>query len=328
MRWKKPLAFALKFALSAGLIWILLQKIDLAEAWQRALGIDPAMLALAFVLLFIQIALGAIRWVSVLHSIGEPLPFFRALKLYYICTFFSLVLPSSVGGDAVRMWMARRQGLTLGGAINGVMLERIVTVLALVVLVASTQPLLYSRIPDEGMHWIFPLLTAGGVAGILVLMVLDRLPPGFSHLRLVRGLARLASDTRKLFLKPFDAVRVLLLALVGHANLSFTVYVLALGLKIEVSAIDCLVLVPPVILATTLPISIAGWGVREQAMVTVFGLIGIAAQSSGVLSILLGLVTTAACLPGGLLWLAMADRASVTQAIEEEEAEIARELEQ
>jgi uncharacterized membrane protein YbhN (UPF0104 family) len=159
-------------------------------------------------------------------------------------------------------------------------------------------------------------------------MVLDRLPAGINHYKVVRGLARLAADTRKLFLKPVHAIRVLVLAALGHANLSLIVYVLALGLKIEVSAIDCLVLVPPVILATTLPISIAGWGVREQAMVTVFGLIGVAAQSSGVLSILLGLITTAACLPGGLFWLAMADRASVAKAIEEEEAELARELEE
>ncbi|KAF0137780.1 MAG: hypothetical protein FD153_1608 [Rhodospirillaceae bacterium] len=64
-----------------------------------------------------------------------------------------------------------------------------------------------------------------------------------------------------------------------------------------------MVLVPPVLLIMTLPISIAGWGVREQAMITAFGLVGVSEESALALSILSGLTILAGGLPGGVVWL-------------------------
>ena len=58
----------------------------------------------------------------------------------------------------------------------------------------------------------------------------------------------------------------------------------------------------------TLPISIAGWGVRETAMVAFFGLIGVPAEGAVVLSILFGLVGIVVSLPGGAIWLATRDK--------------------
>ena len=58
----------------------------------------------------------------------------------------------------------------------------------------------------------------------------------------------------------------------------------------------------------TLPISIAGWGVREQAMVTAFALIGVPGEGALALSILFGLIALLFGLPGGVVWLMSADR--------------------
>ena len=79
---------------------------------------------------------------------------------------------------------------------------------------------------------------------------------------------------------------------------------LALALGINITLLDCLVLVPPVMLVTTLPISIAGWGVREGAMVAAFGFVGVPAQESLLLSLLFGVLGIVVALPGGLIWLA------------------------
>jgi uncharacterized membrane protein YbhN (UPF0104 family) len=81
------------------------------------------------------------------------------------------------------------------------------------------------------------------------------------------------------------------------------IWALALGLDAPVTLVDCLVLVPPVILVATLPISIAGWGAREVAMVTVFGLIGVPSAQATALSVLFGIATLLIALPGGLLWM-------------------------
>jgi len=66
---------------------------------------------------------------------------------------------------------------------------------------------------------------------------------------------------------------------------------------------DCLVLVPPIILAATLPISISGWGVRENMTVVLFAGIGVAHEQSAAMSLLFGLISLLVSLPGGLFWL-------------------------
>jgi hypothetical protein len=64
-----------------------------------------------------------------------------------------------------------------------------------------------------------------------------------------------------------------------------------------------LFLVLPVLLIATLPLSIAGWGTRETAMVLAFGYAGLAATDGLVVSVLLGISTFAAGLPGGMIWI-------------------------
>jgi hypothetical protein len=94
-------------------------------------------------------------------------------------------------------------------------------------------------------------------------------------------------------------------------------------MQLEVSLRDCILLVPPVILVTVVPISIAGWGVREGAMVVAFGFIGVPANAAFAVSVLFGLTLAAASLPGSLLW--WMSRYSVRNAAAETKARAARE---
>jgi len=300
---KRWLPWVLKGSFSVGLIWFVFSKIDLTSAWAQARTLEPTMLIVALLLGLFQVWLGAVRWWLVLRALKASFTTMQTFIVYYIGVFFAIILPGAVGGDAVRMWTARRSGMSLTASINSVMLERAATVLALVLLVALTQPLLLARAPNIPGSWVFPVLTVLGFAGILVLASLDRLPASLHHWRVVRGLIHLAGDTRQLFFRPAWGGATLIVAMLGHANLSLQVYALAVGLGLDVSVIDCLVLVPPVILIMTLPISIAGWGVRETAMVAAFGYVGVETHSALVLSVLFGLVCTVTALPGGLVWL-------------------------
>ena len=73
-------------------------------------------------------------------------------------------------------------------------------------------------------------------------------------------------------------------------------------MQLEVALKDCVLLVPPVILITVVPVSIAGWGVREGAMVVAFGFIQVPASAAFALSVLFGLTLAVSSLPGSLLW--------------------------
>lgn len=303
---KKWLSVAVKFLVSGTLIWFLLDRIDISAAVTRLLEVDQAMLALATAIFLLQLVVCVLRWMAVMDAIKAPLEFITALKIYYIGAFFSQTLPSSVGGDAVRIYRTYRAGRTLSNAVNGVMLERAATVLALLIVVAATQPFFLPRVGVDTASWAaagVAMLSAGAVAGMAVLMMLDRLPSSLRRWRLVRGLATLAADTRTVFLTPLHFFKVIGWSATGHLNLTLGVYFMAVGLSLEITWLDCIALIPPVILITIIPISIAGWGVREGAMVYAFSLIGVPEEGALVLSLLFGLVGMATSLPGGVVWL-------------------------
>ncbi len=312
---KRWLPWLLKGGVSIGLIAWVLSKVDLAQAWHQAQNVDPWMLFLAIALSLAQVAVGAVRWGVVLRALSSTVGAIRVFALYYLGVFFAIVLPGAVGGDAMRIWFCNRAGMPLSTAVNSVMLDRMATVLSLVLLVTGLEPLLLARVPALPGAWVFPFLSLAGIVGTLVLSQLDRLPFAVSRWRLIRGLAVLAADCRRLCIRPRYGLSAVVVALIGNVNLALVAYALAVGLRLPVGALDCLVLIPPVILIMTLPISIAGWGVRETAMVTAFGFIGVSGNSALVLSILFGLVTTATALPGGLFWLSGEGRRRV-QAVE------------
>jgi len=305
---RKWAPWLLKGGLSGGLTWWLLSKVDLGEAWVKFQSMDPWMLTLGIVLMLFQLALGGLRWGVVLRALNSKLTAFKILTLYYIGAFFSTVLPGLVGGDAVRVWCTVKSGEYLAVAFNSVMLERAAAVLSLAVLVACSEPILLERVPDLPGAWVFPVLSVVGFFGVFVLTILDRLPEDLRRWRVVRALSYLATDTRRVAFHPQIAAASFFSALIGNINLAMVVWALARGLDINVSVVDCLVLVPPVFLLTTLPISVAGWGVREAAMVSALGFIGVPQSSSLVLSIVFGVLNMVTALPGGLAFLSIGGR--------------------
>lgn len=308
---KKRMALALKFAVSGGFLWYLAGKVELGAAVQRIGQLDPVMLAAAALILLLQMVIGGARWQVTIDGIGARLAFQRTVLFFYMGNFFNQVLPSTLGGDAVRAYKAHRAGLGLGAAINGVMLERVGTVLALILLVIAVQPASWPRVGDTLGAWLggtaLALLLAA-IVGLGILMNLDRLPAAARRWRVFEGLAALAEDSRRVFLSPASVFLLLALGVAGHVNLTAGVYLLARGLDLEVTLVDCLALFPPILLVITLPISIAGWGVREGAMVAAFGLVGVSEEGTLALSLVIGLLGAATAVPGGLLWLASGER--------------------
>jgi hypothetical protein len=71
----------------------------------------------------------------------------------------------------------------------------------------------------------------------------------------------------------------------------------------EIAPLACLALVPVVLLLSTLPISVAGWGVRETVMVSALGFAGAESSEAFALSILFGLALLALSLVGAIMWL-------------------------
>ena len=296
---------ALKIAISGALIWYFIGKSDLGAVMESLRQVDAATVVAVLAMFLAQIVLVAWRWGALMRlvGVGKGFSFHEIVRTVWSATFFNTTLVSSVGGDAFRLWTIVRAGNPLGKSVNSIFLDRLTALMALMILIAISLPYVMELIADEAAFLSYALLIAAFLAGFAALFHADRLPRRIQHWRLVRGLANLAADTRRLSLHMDNLLPVAALSLLVHILNIFVVYVLARGLEIGISFLDCFFLVPPVILAMTLPISIAGWGVREGAMIVALGLIGVSQESALVLSILFGLGITLAALPGGVIWL-------------------------
>src|SRR6185295_2925343 len=81
-------------------------------------------LVMAMVALAATTPINALRWRALLAP-GPPLPTaFTLFKVLLVGIFFNQVLPSGIGGDAVRVWRCRKLGIGLGAAVRSIILER------------------------------------------------------------------------------------------------------------------------------------------------------------------------------------------------------------
>ena len=306
---RRGLIAALKLIVSIALVAFLFNQVGSEDALARLLAIDPGWLAIAVAIMGLQMIICTARWRVVLTAIDAPLAFWEALRFWYVGAFFNQVLPSSVGGDVVRGYLAFKRGLSASSVFSSLFIDRLATVLALVLLVAAMVPFMDGLQGGAWFSRVVWLTLAGAVGGTAVLMVLDRLPGSLTRFRIVRGVMGLALDARRVLLRLASGAGLMAWSLAGHVNLSVVMYALFQGLGADVAMMDCLVLFPPVLMVQILPVSVAGWGVREGALVARFALVGGAPGVALAASIVFGLALIVVSLPGAVLWLAGGQRA-------------------
>ena len=303
---KKWVAISLKAFVTGGLIWYLISDVDLGLVWLHIAKVDLELLVLSLVIFSVQIVIGGLRWGTVLDGLGSNVRRRLTIHLFYVGGFFNQALPGGNGGDAVRMYLSYRLGFSLRNAVNSVIIERIAAVLSLVVLVDVIQFFFIRHLSSEMKYVTYfgtTIVTLLTIICFIFLVQSERLPDNLKKWRLVRGLGNLGADTRRVFFSIHRVWRPLMWGLVGHLNISLAVYVITVGMGLDVTLFNCLVLIPPILLILTLPISIGGWGIREGAMIWAFALVGVTNEEALVLSVLFGLATLAITLPGGLVWL-------------------------
>lgn len=302
----KIATLALKLVMTLGVFWLAFRGIalsDLKEAWQEQ---HPGALVIALGFLLIQLFLGAFRWDFVLHAfmsrahthLAKPL----IIKIYYISIFFTTCLPGAVGGDMIRIWLTKSEHVPLHVSANSVVIDRMIALVALFIMVMISLPLLGQTMGGDivAMAAITVMLTG---LGLWVVFKADTLLTPFKHIRVVHGFLHFFAGLRVVLQRPLFCVAMLGMAVLGHVMYSLAAWALAQSLSLPMTIIQSIMLMPPVILATSLPISIGGWGVREMGVIGMLGLIGISKTSALMLSLQLGFLLIILTLPGSVLWL-------------------------
>lgn len=298
-----------KLAVSATLIALIIGTFDIRGVAGYLARLDIADAAIALALALAAVPLQAVRWRMVLEENGNRLPFTSLLRFVLIGHFFSQTLPSSVGGDAARAWCVYRWGMSAADALTTVLVDRLVSLLGLLALITCGLPWLLDRVPDASARAGLLLVVVAGIGGVLALAAFARAPRFLAGRRMLRWVWTLAALAQRVIRAPRRLLPLLMVSMAGTALFPGIVFVLARAVGAELTWVDSLLLVPPVLLVSAIPVSVAGWGVREGAMVVALGYAGVAPAAGFAISVLLGLTLAAASLPGAGLWLASGESA-------------------
>jgi uncharacterized protein (TIRG00374 family) len=309
-RFKQAALFSVKLLLSVAVLVYIARGLDLRRLRDHLVSVDPVLFVLALALILLQTFVLNGRWALIMRALGVSLDWLVGWRILMISLWFNQVLPSSVGGDAVRMWLLRQRGVQWPEAVKGVAADRFTALIGLIVMMVIGLPALMARVSDQAAILAIGGLTLAGVAGTLVLLTLDRLPKRLTRLPAIASFVRFGSLVRFLLLQ-FERRGVLLgSALLIHLVTALACYVLARGVGAQLTLLDAGILIPPVVLFTAVTISISGWGVREGAMVACLGLAGVPSEQALSVSLLLGAISVILGLVGGAIWLASPERGS------------------
>jgi glycosyltransferase 2 family protein len=306
------LRLLLRLIVAGGLTAYILWRSNPRAVAAAAAGADWRPIAVAVLLVLVDRALMAYRWIELLCTVDRARrpPLRALLRIFFVSTFVGTFLPASVGGDAVRAFSLSRQKVGGGDAVASVFMDRILGVASLLIMAMVGLMLARGAAATSAILWA--IAAAGGLCAATMLLIFSR---GTARIaaRYIAALPsekirdvghRMLESIQKYAAYPRELVAVLL-ASVGVQILRIVqAYYLGLGLGIAAPLTVYLIYIPLILLVMLLPVTFNGIGTSQAAFVWSFAQAGVDAASAFALSVLFVALGIVGNLPGGFLYAA------------------------
>ena len=300
----------LRLIVAGGLTAYILWRSNPRAVAAAAAGADWRPIAFAVLLVLVDRALMAYRWIVLLCTVerAKRPPFGALMRIFFVSTFVGTFLPASVGGDAVRAYSLARQNVGGGDAVASVFMDRILGVASL--LVMGLVGLLLAQGHAAATPILWALAAAGTLCLATILLIFSRRTARLAarHVELVPSARlrdvghRVLESVRKYSAFPRELV-VVLLASIGVQVLRIVqAYYLGRGLGIAAGPVIYFVYIPLILLVMLLPVTFNGIGTSQAAFVWSFAQAGVDAAAAFALSVLFVALGIVGNLPGGLLY--------------------------
>jgi hypothetical protein len=291
----------LKLLITAAIFYYLFQYIDfyaLMAVLSKSHGGD------IFIALLLQLAstyLAAYRWraISKLLVFNESLSFY--VKSYFKGSFFNQVLPSSIGGDAVRVLDLTARGYENKEAFYGVFVDRVVGLVGLLVLNLLSSIFFFGTFQRDFSTLII-FISFSGIIGFALLFFLNKIA-FLQNYKFLNLFHRLANRLNALYADKKVLVKHIFISVAVHLLTVMAIFAIALSIDVKLDFQIFLIAIPPVFLLMIVPLSLAGWGIREGAMVGILMLVYEDKTKILAISILYGLLLIISALPGAYFWI-------------------------
>ena len=288
----------LRASVSIGLLCGLAWWLDLGTVVSRLVEMRPGWVLLAFTISVMQVAVLAWRWRFTAGCLGVDLSYTTAWREYYLSIFLNQVLPGGVVGDVSRAWRQARVQTRLrepgGPAVRAVIFERL-SAQAVMTTVGVVSLLALPVTVNRGSRLV--LFGASAVAVLIVIAMVVWIRRQ-SSVQSLAGQVLADLDSAHLSGAVFAAQLVSAAIVVGTYLATYVTAARAVGIDTQLSVL--LPLVAPVLMTMLIPVTVAGWGLREGAAAVLWGAVGLTAADGVLVSVAYGLLVLIGTLPGAL----------------------------
>ena len=296
---------------SSGAVAYILLKIDLGKTAHIIGSASIPWLVLSAALTLVTVPPMAWRWQQLLRARGIRENVGWLTRAYFVSYAVGQVLPTSIGGDASRIFeTARRHPGQMTPVTGSVLLERSLGGAVTLVLAGVGLLLAIGRYPIGPYLWIelvFVIATAGAGVVFFSRSVRRRLAFGVPLARRfkVEGLLRAVYDGIHGYRDHVGTLAVVsVVTLAMQLTRVFAIYASARAVGIHLSPLPYVVLGPLLFLVMLVPFTVNGLGVREAFFVSFLGKLGVGADPAFACGFLFFIMTVLLALPGlaVLLW--------------------------
>jgi uncharacterized protein (TIRG00374 family) len=307
----RPLRVAATLLFTGLAVAYLVWKIDLEQTLEILADVDPWWFGLSVAIMVLTALPMALRWQWLLAARGIRESFPWLTRSYFVSYTASQVLPTSIGGDAVRILeTSRRHPGRLGDLTAIVLLERGLGGAATVLLGAIGFLLALGRYDIGPYVWLELLFVVGTVlVGVLffarsVRPLLARSVPLLARLRLERPLRAFYEGVHAFRSRGGLLAAVFTLTFALQAVRVLSIWAAAKAVGIDLGPLVYYVMGPLFFLVLIVPFTLNGFAVREAFFVSFLGQLGVDADAAFAAGFLFFVVTVVMALPGGviLLW--------------------------
>jgi glycosyltransferase 2 family protein len=297
--------------LTAGAVAYLVWKIELSTALDILADTELAWFALSVAIMLFTVPFLALRWDHLLRAHGMHERLGWLTRAYLVAYSAGQVLPTSLGGDAVRVVETARRHPGRATTITGtVVLERGLGGAATVILGAIAFVLAIGRYDVSAYVWIEGIFVFGTLLAAFLFFarsarpLLRRAEPLLRRVKVDRLLRGFYESVHHYRGRPRLLIGVGALSLVVQAVRVLAIWAAAKAVGIELGVLVYYVMGPLLFLVMLVPFTLNGLAVREAFFVSFLGTLGVSAEQAFAAGFLFFLVTLAMALPGAavLAW--------------------------
>lgn len=256
----------------------------------------------AMFLASLQLYIASWRIKLILQESYHIRPFTRLFQITLIGYFYSQTMISFIGGDGIKIWLLTKLGISTKEATHSVFIDRFSGLSTQLFAMILTFPFVIPLVKNTQQSMALFIISFTGL--VITLMI------AFYH-----KLHNLMKINLKIFDQLHDLSRTLIFLTYKKKLMCYIIlmsfliilinililYILFLAEKVDIEFHYVFFLAPIVFFISMIPISFAGWGVREMVMASAFSLTNIPPEKSIAVSVEFGIILLLISLPGSLL---------------------------